>query len=166
MTLTALELKLWHKMCHFENSPKQVVHPNFFLMASTFDIGGGPRSKKTWSQTVLGGCTVTLFGPWTITAYSRNRKYLKVGIFVWIENVDIVCNYCLWLVFPEWKREIVTQPSAMTNESIVASCKETVLVVTRHFPHSPSWICSRPYTLSVCPKSLLKVITLTWDQII
>ena len=31
-------------------SPSQL-----FLMASTFDIGEGPRSKKTWSQSVLGG---------------------------------------------------------------------------------------------------------------
>ena len=37
-------------------------------MALTFDIGGGPRNKKTCSQTVLrgGGCRVTLSGPWTI----------------------------------------------------------------------------------------------------
>ena len=31
---------------HFKNDPS---------MASTFDIGGGPRSKKTWSLTVLVG---------------------------------------------------------------------------------------------------------------
>ena len=29
----------------FKIAQKQVVHPNFFLMASTFAIGGGPRSK-------------------------------------------------------------------------------------------------------------------------
>ena len=64
VTLTALELKLWHKTGfpdfdggHFKNGPKQVVHPNFFFMASTFDIGGGPRSKKK----LVSGCPVFFY---------------------------------------------------------------------------------------------------------
>ena len=62
VTLTALELKLWLKTWfpdfdggHFENGPKQVVHPNFFLMASTYDIGGGPRNKKNLVSDCPGG---------------------------------------------------------------------------------------------------------------
>ena len=62
MTLTALELKLWHKRWfpdfdggHFENGPKQVVHPNFFLMASTFDIRGGPMNNKNLVSDCPGG---------------------------------------------------------------------------------------------------------------
>ena len=72
VTQTALELKLWHKTWfpnfngdHFENSPTQVVHPNIFLMASTFDIGGGPRSK-----TKLG-----LRLPWGGGGVHGNPKY-------------------------------------------------------------------------------------------
>ena len=36
-------------------------------MASTFDLGGGPRSKKNLVSDCPGGggCTVTLSGPWT-----------------------------------------------------------------------------------------------------
>ena len=62
VTLTALELKLWHKRWfpdydggHFENGPKQVVHPNFFLMASTFDIRGGPMNNKNLVSDCPGG---------------------------------------------------------------------------------------------------------------
>ena len=72
VTLAALELKLLHKTWfpdfdggHFENSPKQVVHPNFFLWHRLLISGEVQGAKKTWSQTVLGGCTVTLSGPWT-----------------------------------------------------------------------------------------------------
>ena len=89
MTLTALELKLWHKRWfpdfdggHFENGPKQVVHPNFFLMASTFDIRGGPMNNKNLvsdSPGGGGGCTVTLSGPWTM---STMRFHRSLGIFV------------------------------------------------------------------------------------
>ena len=62
MTLTALELKLWHKTWfpdfdggHFENGPKQVVHPNFFWWHRLLISGEVQGAKKTWSQTVLGG---------------------------------------------------------------------------------------------------------------
>ena len=52
VTLTALELKLWHKTWfpnfnggHFEMA--QIGSPyDFYLMASTFDIGEGLMSKK------------------------------------------------------------------------------------------------------------------------
>ena len=39
-------------------------------MASTFDIGGGPRNNKNLVSDCPGGggCTVTLSGPWTIGA--------------------------------------------------------------------------------------------------
>ena len=42
---------------------------DFYLMASTFDIGGGLMiSKNLVSDFFLGGgCTVTLSGPWTNT---------------------------------------------------------------------------------------------------
>ena len=40
--------------------PKTGSQSDFYLMASTFDIGGGPMSKKYF---VGGGCTVTLFDP-------------------------------------------------------------------------------------------------------
>ena len=40
---------------HFENGPKQVVHPNFFLMASTFDIRGGPMNNKNLVSDCPGG---------------------------------------------------------------------------------------------------------------
>ena len=62
MTLTAAELKLWHKMWfpdfdggHFENGPKQLVHPNFFWWHRLLISGEVQGAKKTWSQTVLGG---------------------------------------------------------------------------------------------------------------
>ena len=62
VTLTALELKLWHKRWfpdfdggHFENGPKQVVHPNFSLLASTFDIRGGPMNNKNLVSDCPGG---------------------------------------------------------------------------------------------------------------
>ena len=40
---------------HFENGPKQVVQPNFFLMASTFDIRGGPMNNKNLVSDCPGG---------------------------------------------------------------------------------------------------------------
>ena len=40
---------------HFQNGPKQVVHPNFFLMASTFDIGRGPGNNKNLVSDCPGG---------------------------------------------------------------------------------------------------------------
>ena len=52
--------------------PKIGSPSDFNLMASTFNIGGGLMSKKTWFQTFLGGwCTVTLSGPWTNTKNDR-----------------------------------------------------------------------------------------------
>ena len=57
--------------------PKIGSPSDFYLMASTFNIGGGLMSKKkTWSQTFMGGgCTVTLSGPWTNT--QNDRKCTK-----------------------------------------------------------------------------------------
>ena len=96
VTLTALELNLWHKRWfpdfdggHFENGPKQVVHPNFVLMASTFDIGGGPRNNKNlvsdcpWGG---GGCTETLSGPWT-------RKGTEVKVKTYCFHYVFFFNY-------------------------------------------------------------------------
>ena len=45
-----------------------------------------------------------------------------------IEKVSFEFSFksCLWLGFPEWKREIVPQPMATIAESIVTSCKAPV----------------------------------------
>ena len=41
--------------------PKIGSPSDLYLMASTFDIEGGLMSKKTWSETCIGGvCTVTV----------------------------------------------------------------------------------------------------------
>ena len=56
--------------------PKIGSPSDLYFMASTFDIRGGLTSKKTWSQTFMGGgCTVTLSGPWTNT--KNDRKCMK-----------------------------------------------------------------------------------------
>ena len=91
-----------------KNDPKQVVHPNFFLLASSFEIRGGPRSKKTWSQTVLGGggvCTVTLSGSWSITSRDAGlwmRHWPNVAAMFgwrpwqWANNKPIFGSVCTW----------------------------------------------------------------------
>ena len=64
----------WHKT----GSPS-----DFYLMALTFDIGGGLVRKKTWSQTFMGGgCTVTLSGPWTNTTNDQKcTKYVCIAVY-------------------------------------------------------------------------------------
>ena len=60
-------------------------------MASTFNIGGGPRSKKNLVSDCPGGggCTVTLSGPWTILgiggeveAIEHTNEYFNIGCVV------------------------------------------------------------------------------------
>ena len=59
--------------------PKTGSPSDFYLMASTFDIGGGLMSKKTLSQIFMGGgCTVTLSDPWTSTI--NDRKCTKIRL--------------------------------------------------------------------------------------
>ena len=73
MTLTALELRTKRD---FQLLMAAILKSDFYLSASTFDIGGGLVSKKTWSQTFMGGgFTVTLSGPWTNT--KNDRKSTK-----------------------------------------------------------------------------------------
>ena len=55
--------------------PKTGSPSDFYLMASTFDIGEGLMSKKTCSQIFLGGgCTVTLSDPWTSPKNERKIR--------------------------------------------------------------------------------------------
>ena len=57
-------------------------------MASTFDIGGGPRSNKNLVSDCPGGgggggCAVTLSGPWTIVPIQLfSPKYWSGFIFI------------------------------------------------------------------------------------
>ena len=111
MTLTALELKLWHKRWFpdydggpFENGPKQVVHPNFFLMASTFDIRGGPMNNKNLVSDCPGGgggCTVTLSGPWTICRswLCRYVGNLRENYIISHESLTFVIHLFTFLQF-------------------------------------------------------------------
>ena len=55
--------------------PISKVHSKFFLMASTFDIGGGPRNKKT--QNVLGGGGVHGSPIWPMDYKRMDRHLLR-----------------------------------------------------------------------------------------
>ena len=59
--------------CFGDTNFVEVHHPNCFLMASTFVIRGGPMNNKNLISDCPGGgggCTVTLFGPWTICCFN------------------------------------------------------------------------------------------------
>ena len=106
VTLTALELKLWHKRWfpdfdggHFENGPKQVVHPNFFLMASTFDIRRGPMNNKNLVSDCPGrGCTVTLSGPWT-NMWKNFQVIAPTRSNYWCKRRKIPISRPFWIFF-------------------------------------------------------------------
>ena len=60
--------------------PKTGSPSAFYLMASTFDIGRGLMSKKSWSQIFMGGvCTVTLSDPWTSTQMIENARKIRLN---------------------------------------------------------------------------------------
>ena len=81
-------------------------------MASTFNIGGGPRSKKNLVSDCPGGCTVTLSGPWTTctTLYKTRQQAKRQSDLIHV----IVC----------------TAATASRSESAVLSTASTV----RGFP--------------------------------